>query len=245
MKTFEDIKRDGWQSGINEVWFGDCLEMLSLISSNSVDLIITDPPYGLNFRSVWPSENKKKDFIKNDKLEEFVPLIQKVIPQLIRVMKENSEIYWFCGGGGGGSPISAIAWLEFKKFEPELRVKNVLVWDKMWPGLGWDWRFQYETIFQLVKGRGIDNNDSSAVNIIRAKKIIPQEGEHPTPKSEEVIWELMKRKSKEGDLILDPFNGGGATTYTAKVHKRNYIGIEIIERYVKIAEDRLKQEILL
>ena len=192
---------------INRVICGDSLEVLDTIPESVIDLVITDPPYGLNFRSAWPSEGKKKDFIENDKFEEFVPLIQKVIPKLIRVMKENSEIYWFCGGGGG-SPISAIAWLEFKKFEPELRVKNVLVWDKMYPGLGWDWRFQYETIFQLVKGKGIDNNDSSAANVIRAKKVIPTEGEHPTPKTEEVIWEIMKRKSEEGDLILDPFLGG-------------------------------------
>ena len=230
---------------INKVIQGDCLEIMKLMPDKCVDLVITDPPYGLNFRSARPSEGKKKDFIENDKLEDLVPLIQAVIPKLIHITKENSEIYWFCGGGGGGSPISAIAWLEFKKFEPELRVKNVLIWDKMWPGLGWDWRFQYETIFQLVKGKGIDNNDSSAVNVIRAKKVIPTDGEHPTPKTEEVIWEIMKRKSKEGDIILDPFLGGGTTAFTAKWHKRNYIGIEIEPKYVKMAEDKLKQDILL
>ena len=158
-------------------------------------------------------------------------------------MKEDSEIYWFCGGGGG-SPILAWAWLAFKELEPAIRVKNLLVWDKMWIGLGWDWRFQYETIFQLVKGKGIDNSDSSASNVLRAKKIIPQEGEHPTPKSEDIIWEIMKRKSKEGDLILDPFNGGGATSFTAYNHQRKFIGIDIEEKYCAIAEDRLKQQVM-
>ena len=196
------------QDFVNKIVHGDAFEVLKEIPSESVDLVITDPPYGLNFRSAWPSDAKKKDFIANDKAEDLIPLIQKTIPELIRIIKPDSEIYWFCGGGGG-SPILAWAWLEFKKYEPELRVKNLLVWDKLWPGLGWDWRFQYETIFQLVKGKGIPNSDSSAVNVIRAKKEIPTEGEHPTPKTPDILKEIINRKTKEGDLILDPFLGGG------------------------------------
>ena len=228
---------------LNKVIQGDSFELLKEIPAKSIDLIITDPPYGLNFRSAWPSEERKKDFIENDKPAELIPLINKVIPELIRVMKDDSEIYWFCGGGG--SPILAWAWLEFKKYEPELRVKNLLVWDKLYVGLGWDWRFQYETIFQLVKGKGKLNKDKSASNVLRAKKIIPKAEEHPTPKSEDIIWEIMKRKSEVGDIILDPFNGGGATTLTAYKNNRKFIGIEIQENYCKIARDRLKQGVLL
>lgn len=225
----------------NKVILGNCWEVLPKIPDNSVDLIITDPPYGLNFRSAWPSEAKKKDFIANDKAEDLVPLINKTIPELIRIMKENSEMYWFCGGGG--SPILAWAWLEFKKYEPQLKVKNLLVWDKEFVGLGWDWRFQYETIFQLVKGKGINNTDKSASNLIRAKKIIPREGEHPTPKSIDVICEILRRKPSE--YVLDPFAGGGGILEAAKRMSRKYIGIEIEPKYHKMCEDRLRQEILL
>lgn len=234
MKNLEDI--------INKVHCADSLEFLKEMPNNCVDLIITDPPYGLNYRSHRPVASAQKDFIVNDKPQDLVPLINDFIPEMVRVMKPDSEIYWFCGGGG--SPILAWAWLAFKELEPLIRVKNLLVWDKGYVGLGWDWRFQYETIFQLVKGKGIDNSDTSASNVIKARKIIPQEGEHPTPKSEEVIWELMKRKSKEGDLILDPFNGGGATTFTAYNHKRNFIGIDIEPKYVEMAQKRLQQQIL-
>lgn len=223
---------------LNQIIQGDCREVLKTIPEKSVDLIVTDPPYGLNFRSAWPSDENKKDFIENDKPEELVPLIQSVVPELIRVMEDDSEIYWFCGGGGGGFPILAWAWLEFKKFEPELRVKNLLVWDKKFVGLGWDWRFQYETIFQLVKGNGIKNQDKNASNVIRAKKVIPQVGEHPTPKSVEVIGEILKCKPSK--VVLDPFIGGGTTAIAAKMLKRNFIGIEISKRYCDIAEQRLR-----
>lgn len=224
------------QDFINKVIQGDCRDVLKLIPDKSIDLIVTDPPYGLAFRSAWPSERKKKDFIENDKPEDLVPLIQAVIPELIRVMEDDSEIYWFCGGGGG-SPILAWAWLEFKKFEPELRVKNLLVWDKQFVGLGWDWRFQYETVFQLVKGKGIENTDKSASNVIRAKKVIPQEGEHPTPKSVDVISEILKRKPSK--IVLDPFLGGGTTAVAAKIMNRNFIGIELVEKYCEISRKRL------
>src|SRR3990167_7543389 len=208
---------------LNTIIQGDCLEVLKTLPEKSIDLIITDPPYGLNFRSHRPMASKKKDFIANDKPEDLVPLIQKVIPELIRIMEDNSEIYWFCAGGG--SPVLAWAWLEFKKFEPELRVKNLLVWDKQSVGLGWDWRFQYETIFQLVKGKGIANTDKGASNVLRAKKIIPQEGEHPTPKSIDIISEILKRKPSK--IVLDPFAGGGSTLEAAKRLGIDFIGIEI------------------
>lgn len=222
---------------LNKVILGDCRDVLKTFPEKSIDLIVTDPPYGLNFRSAWPSAGKKKDFIKNDKPEDLVPLIQSTIPELMRIMTDDAEMYWFCGGGGGGSPILAWAWLEFKKFEPELRVKNLLVWDKQFVGLGWDWRFQYETIFQLVKGKGIANTDSSASNLISARKVIPQEGEHPTPKSVEVINEILKRKPSK--IVLDPFAGGGSTLVAAKMTRRNFIGIEIEPKYVQMANDRL------
>lgn len=221
---------------INKVICGDSLSVLKKLPDKCIDLVLTDPPYGLNFRSPWPKEERKKDFIKNDKPEELVPLIQKVIPELIRVLEDDGEIYWFCGGGGG-SPVLAWAWLEFKKFEPALRVKNLLVWDKMYVGLGWDWRFQYETIFQLVKGKGIKNIDRSASNIIRAKKVIPKFGDHPTPKSIGVCLEILKRKPCK--IVLDPFLGSGTTAVAAKMLNRNFIGIEISERYCQMAQERI------
>lgn len=243
MKTVKDLKKEGLVD--NTIYNADCWEAFKYIPDNYFDICITDPPYGLNFRSHWPVATAKKDFIANDKVEDLQPLIQKTIPELFRVLKQDSEVYWFCSGGG--SPILAYAWLEFKKFEEQglFKVKNVLVWDKLYVGLGWDWRFQYETIFQLVKGGGIKNNDSNASNVLRAKKVIPQQGQHPTPKSEEIIWEIMRRKTKEGDMVLDCFNGGGATTAVAHKTHRKFVGIELEEKYCSIAEDRLKQQILI
>lgn len=188
MKTLKNAQEEGVLE--NNIYNADCLDIMRLMKDKSIDLVVTDPPYGLNFRSHRPMATKKKDFIENDKPEDLIPL----------------------------------------------------VWDKEFVGLGWDWRFQYETIFQLVKGKGIHNIDTGASNVIRAKKIIPQEGEHPTPKSVDIIAEILKRKPSE--FVFDPFAGGGSTLEAAKFFNRKYIGIEIIEKYCKIAEDRLRQGML-
>src|SRR3990167_9587997 len=109
---------------INKIIQGDCLEVMKQMPDKCVDLVLTDPPDGLDYQGNGGKKTGNlKDKIANDKPDEFVEIIKKVIPELIRVTKDNSEIYWFCGGGGG-EPVLAYAWLEFKKFEPKLKVKN-------------------------------------------------------------------------------------------------------------------------
>ena len=69
--------------------------------------------------------------------------------------------------------------------------------------------------------------------------------EHPAMFPEKLAADHILSWSNEGDIVLDPFNGSGTTTKMAKHLNRNYIGIEISEKYCKIANDRLRQEILL
>ena len=69
--------------------------------------------------------------------------------------------------------------------------------------------------------------------------------QHPAIFPEQLAHDHIISWSNEGDTILDPFNGSGTTTKIAKKLNRNYIGIEINPEYVKIAQDRLKQEVLL
>jgi len=163
---------------------GDCLEEMKKMPGKSIDLIFTDPPYGLNYRSNWGAKTGNlKDYIENDKLTDYNSLLKKIRQEFDRILTNNSEAYIFCGGGGGGEAVLAYAWLEYKKSK-RMRVKNLLVWDKKYVGMGWDWRFQYETIFQLQIGNGINNDTkgSNRGNVISVKNVIPQAGQHPTQK---------------------------------------------------------------
>jgi len=221
------------------IYLGDCRDILPHLPSSSVDIIITDPPYGLDYQSHWPVEKKPR--IINDNQSSLNSLIDDIMPEFIRILKENSEVYWFSRGGGEKS-IIATTWLKFEEFKPVIKVKNLLIWDKEYVGLGWDWRYQYETIFQLVKGKGIKNLDPCASNVIKARKIIPQADDHPTPKSVDIIYEILKRK--QGDVVLDPFLGSGATLVACRMLHRRGIGIEIEKKYCDMASGKFLQRTL-
>lgn len=218
---------------------GDCLEWLPKIGDKSIDILLSDPPYGLNYASNWPIAGNEKPLIDGDKLEDWHKLIDTFLPIAEKKMAVNSEGYIFCGGGGGGSPIIAYMWLKLLK---HFKVKNLLVWDKKFPGLGWDWRFQYETIFQVIKGNGCitlknPNGGSDRVNILRCKNIIPQKGQHPTQKPVGLIRMILE--AKLGNVVCDAFMGSGTCGVACKELGRKFIGIEISKDYYEIAKKRI------
>jgi DNA modification methylase len=229
-----------YQDDYCTIYHGDCREILPQLPK--VDLVLTDPPYGLNYQSNRAAKTGNlKAKIKNDSLEEYKVLLVNIVEMFDFIMNENSEGYMFCGGGGG-SPILAYAWLELKKAR-RFKVKNLLVWDKEFVGMGWDWRFQYETIFQLQVGDGINNKmSSSRANVLKCKNVIPQAGDHPTPKPDGLLKQILIPKPSE--TILDPFMGSGTTLRAAKDLQRKAIGIDIEEKYCEIAAKRLSQEVL-
>ena len=216
---------------------GDCIEIMKQFPEESIDLIITDPPYGLNYRSNWGAKTGNlKPYIQNDKLEDYKKLLVYIREMLDKILSKNGEAYVFCGGGG--EPILAYAWLEYIKAK-RFRVKNLLVWDKEFVGMGWDWRFQYETIFQLQTGQGLNNNTngSNRSNILHCKNIIPQAGDHPTRKPVPLIGQILK--AKPSNIVLDAFLGSGTTALACEKLHRHWIGIEIDEKYCEIAKERI------
>lgn len=223
---------------VNKVVCGDAIKLIKQIPDESIDLVLTDPPYGIHYRS--GKGKVPKDYIKNDNIHEARKLWRQIIPELIRVTKKDAEIYWF--SGLGKTPAYVHNWLEFARHKPKLNIKNVIVWDKGYPGLGWDWRPQHEVIFQVVKGKGINKSaNRSRGNIIKVNKVIPKKDEHPTPKPVELIVKILVEKSEENDLILDPFIGGGTVAVACKKTKRNFIGFELEKKWVKLTYKRLAQ----
>jgi site-specific DNA-methyltransferase (adenine-specific) len=220
----------------NRIICGDAVKLIKKIPDESIDLVLTDPPYGINFRSNMGKV--LKDRIKNDELSDARKLWKKIIPELIRVTKKDSEIYWF--SGLGKTPVFIYNWQEFEKHKPKIQIKNILVWDKGYPGLGWDWRPQHEVIFQVVKGKGINKSTNKGrSNILKVNKIIPKADDHPTPKPVELIRKILIEKSNEDDIVFDPFMGGGSVAVACKENKRNFIGFEIDGKWVNLTYKKL------
>jgi len=224
------------ETGIT-IYHGDCREILPNLPK--VDMVLTDPPYGIDFHSAWPSEERKKDKIKNDGLEEYKKMLSWFYASIKSVLKDGGCCCCCCGGGG--TPSLAYAWIEVPK---HLTLENVCIWDKGFVGMGWRYRFQWEAVIIATNGeRKTWNGGNNRSNILEFQKVIPQVGDHPTPKPESLMRQLIEDNCNQGDLILDLFMGSGTTLRAAKDLGRKAIGIEIEEKYCAIAVKRLRQEV--
>ena len=224
---------------------GDCLEIMKTLSDKSVDLILTDPPYGIDFCS---SRANRKERLQNDKLDVWQKMLEPMFLEFKRILTDTGCCCCCCGGGGK-TPVTAIFTMEAIK---HFNLIQTLVWKKF-IGLGWRYRPSYENIVVLSKDdKNYNFYDTSkrCSNVIEGiNQDIPQyrgkeagyHDEHPTQKPVALMTCLLKIHSIKSDTILDPFMGSGKTGVACKELGRNFIGIEIEKKYFNIAKRRIEQ----
>jgi DNA modification methylase len=239
----------------NEVILGDCLEVIRGMGDGCVDMVFMDPPYGHNNNnngdliSRWeealgkgasPQENFRP--IANDGAEAN-DIFRAILPELRRVLAPGA-CCCCCGGGGGPDPQFArwSLWLD-----DVFDFKQMVVWDKGPMGMGWHYRRSYETVLVAqrpgAKCRWFDTS-KKVENVIRPgyrgiRKIIPSAADHPTPKPWQLAAHFIELHTEPGDLVLDPFCGGGSTLVAAKNFGRAYLGIEMEESWVEMSRRRV------
>jgi site-specific DNA-methyltransferase (adenine-specific) len=124
--------------------------------------------------------------------------------------------------------------------------KHAVVWDKGGLGMGWHYRRNYEMILIAqkpgAKCHWFGGNDVG--NVVRISGIKPTAQDHPTPKPVKLVNWSMQLHSQPGDLVVDPFMGGGTTLLSAKQLGRRAIGVELSEQYCEMAAKRLAQRML-
>jgi DNA modification methylase len=191
---------------------GDCLNLIGQLQGNSVDLIVTDPPYGIGV-DYGP---KVIDTFENWKL-----LIDQVLPMLVFVSKGAVFI--------PTSKIEGEAYLYTK--QPKWRICWYKGSTSVRCALGFkDW----ETVFVFGKAYGPAHDHFH----IPAPK---QKIGHPCPKPIAWAEWFITRFSDAGETILDPFLGSGTTAVAAKKLGRHFLGFEINPEYCQIAEERIAQ----
>lgn len=208
---------------------GDSRIELTKLTSSSIDLLLTDPPYGMDFKSGW----NDKDKIANDKLEDTLILLDKVFFECKRVMKEDAQFYIF----GNIKYITDVKPI----IEKHLKLKQILIWDREIIGMG-DLKaygnsydiiyFGYNQTYRELKG-------TRDRDVLRFNRIDPSKNIHPTEKPLSILEYMIKKSTIENDNILDPFAGGGSTLIASKNLNRNCIGIELEEKYVNLISDRI------
>lgn len=224
MKRLQDVKN--WEEMKNQVIWGDCLEGMKLIPDKSIDLILTDPPYGIGedgrrdqsrVRITGKWANPKAKGYKAMGWDSKAPS-KEIFDEMRRISKNqiifggqyfteklpqsNCWIFWDKKVSGDFSH-GELIWTSFKT--------KVRKYEHLWSG--------FKQLEGLVENR-----------------------QHPTQKPLRLIEWILRDYSQEGILVCDPFMGSWTTARACKNMGRDFIGFELEKDYCKVGEERLRQE---
>lgn len=230
----------------NAVYNMDCMDGLKLIASESVDLIITDPPYEVNYNNKSKELSKlgkarKKQIDRDASFVDKIPSYKDLAEEWFRVLKPDSHCYIFCGDRQIRYWHEA---LENAGFKPP----QVLVWRKLNCTLDMTMGHKFpenkEFLLFFHKGWKKLNGYGIERKMFRSCMTFPASPDtkyHSCAKPMPLINFLLKLSSNEGDLVLDSFMGSGQTAIASKGLKRSFIGFELSEEYFKTINRRLQQ----
>lgn len=204
---------------------GNSIDVLNTNVFEPISLFLSDPPYGMDFKSGFDYDNKWEK-IDNDKIEDTLIVLDKVFEASKKHLKDDAHIYIF------GNPN------ELEKIKPVFnkyfKLKNILIWDREVIGMGdlKTYGRSYDIILFGYNETWKDLNGNRDRDILRFNRVAPNNLTHPTEKPLDILEYLIKKSSNEGDYILDPFAGSFSTCKAAKNINRNSYGIELQEKYL-------------
>ena len=209
---------------------GDCLELLKALPDGSVDAVVTDPPYGIDYQSARRTDRTTwKPKIANDK-SPFVWFLRDAA----RVLVDGGRLLCFCRWDTAEAFKSAIEW-------SGLTLRAQIIWDRETHGMG-DPRVspspRHDIIWYATKGR-YEFQNGRPCSVVRSSRVSGGSLVHPNEKPVDLIEQLAKSYTSEGDAILDPFAGSGTTGVACVQTGRNFIGFEIDPHYCEIARKRI------
>lgn len=247
--------------------FNHSSELMSELEDKSVSLMVTSPPYNIDisYGNKWKDgklvSSKGKKYSDNLKEEEYRKMLEKVINETKRVLKDDGQIWFNIKNRYNDDNMTPPFWI--MDYFQDMYLKNIIIWNFDWGG-STNKRFcsRYEYVFFFTKNKKNytfnledvkipalnyrpDRYKSQLKNPTDVWKMSLISGnstertEHPAQYPEELIERIIKTGTNKGDLVLDPFMGSGTTAVVAKKLGRNYIGYEIENDFIKIAEKRL------
>jgi DNA modification methylase len=204
----------------NRVIQGDCTAVLKTIPAESVDFVLTDPPYFVQYK------DRSGRTIRNDR---YPGQILDAFNDVYRVLKPNSLCVSFYGWNRVDSFFSA--W-KGAGFVPV----GHIVFSKSYASAQRFVRYQHEAAYLLAKGR--PELPSAPISDVLPWHYTGNYN-HPTEKSVDTIKPIIEAFTKAGDVVLDPFAGSGSSLVAAALLRRQYIGIELEQKYCEHAWRRL------
>lgn len=200
----------------------DALSWLATLADDSVDLIITDPPYESleKHRKVGTTTRLKVSKSSSNQWFDIFPnaCFDEFCQQLYRVLKPNRHCYLFCDQETMFAIKPAAERAGFKFWKP-------LVWDKVNIGMGYHYRSRYEFILFFEKGKR-KLQDLGIADVLTCKRVYRG---YPTEKPVPLLEILIKQSSEPGELVIDPFFGSGSTLIAAHKLQRECAGADIAD----------------
>lgn len=210
---------------LNKIHHADCFEFMDKIPDKSIDLILTDPLYGIGWQSGRRIKKYKK--IENDNNLHW---LHSFMNKVKRILKDDGCIYVFC------------SWHNVDIFKSEIQklipVKNILIWNKNNFGSGdlyADYAPKYEMIIFCNPKRKYLNG-KRIPNVLNFKKT--RNEFCPTQKPIDLFETLIEKTTNKGDIVFDPFSGSGVTAIAAYNLKRQFICVEKDYDYYKKSNER-------
>lgn len=216
----------------------DVREVFKTIPDNSIDLVVTDPPYKTTSRGnagtsggmLQKEINKKGQVFKHNNIKP-----QEYIPELYRVLKDGSHCYIMTNHVNLQEMINVAT-------ESGFKFVKCLIWDKGNKIMGQYYMSSFEYILFLRKGKAKRINNCGTADILRVPniKLKGEDGKnlHDTEKPVELMKIMIDNSSNEGDIVFDPFMGIGSTGVACLELNRRFIGVELDEQYFPIAKCR-------
>ena len=242
---------------VNEIYHGDCLEVMAEFPSESVDLIFADPPFNIGIQ--YDNTDDKREY------EEYVAWSERWMDAAVRLLKGNGSFYIAIGD-------EYAAEMRMIARRKNLFLRNWIVWHYTF---GQHQRRKFSRahthIFYWVRDKQNHTFNVDDVRVPSARQTVysdrranpkgrvpddvwtfsrvcgtfkERQGRHPCQMPEALLERIVRASSNEGDLVLDPFCGTGTTPAVAQKFGRNYIGIDISPKYCELSRRRMQQAYL-
>jgi DNA modification methylase len=245
----------------NKIYYGDCIELMKKLDSESVDLIIADPPYNLG-----------KDFgngsDKWEKVDDWIEWSKKWIKECYRVLKPTGSIFIY-------GIHKYLCYIQCYLYDLGMNYGRQFIWhyENNWSQYTKTPASNYEPILWFTKSKeytyhqirepykskeriknkiikngkvwqpnpeGKHSGDVWKFPVLAGKLFEKERVNHPTQKPLSITNRIIRNFSNEENLILIPFVGSGTECVSAKINNRNFIGFEINKEYIKIANNRIE-----
>ena len=222
----------------------DCLNVLKTLDDNSVDLIVTDPPYRVTSRggcNTMGGHFKQGSLTNRGKIFEHNDISpEEYLPQFYRVLKDKTACYVMCNNLNLQEMLNVATDCGFHFIKSLIWEKNLKICGTYYMGC-----FEYILMFRKGSYQKINFCGTPDLLNIPIEKLKDENGNniHDTEKPIALMRTLITNSSNRGDLVLDPFMGIGSTIIASKLDGRDAIGIEMDEKYFTVAKARIDETV--